>query len=480
MSRDQAVRVRAPHVLASTLALLALAAIACTPSTAHDAAAAVQLRAWPTPRPFDSASSPIVCVEPDVAAALLPTSPSGPLSLRGDPAFHPDQLGPTARYWYDALWDALQDPEFAAWITAVAGRDDLYHYGRTLHTHLSSLLNAFRVTGDLSLLDEVDRLAEHMRSKLRDGWRSTLDGTSGTRDGYLNWVHRYGDSTAHQGKDLHLFNEMRTHAIVAEFTWAFHANRDLTSPNGVDYGQRAQVWTSYLLENFEPKWRERNGVAEGVLPFLDHDSVHSSVAFIKYHHYQAQLTGEGSYATEARRLTDAVLAEFRQVAAGASSAYVWPRFRESSGARHYLQPTTYARYVIGDAVTLHLEDAYRWRDPALVTGLAATVREMVMNTRASFPAFHRDVGGGTTRAGIPPSDAADFNPITENQYAASPYGFAASWDRQGTISTWNCAIHVRRTQRWLDVHLPAGMLIAFANDRAAARADAGEGARSQP
>ncbi len=438
-----------------------LTTAACAPVAGPTLAASAERRAQPTSRP-----APVRVVESTCVPGLRPQGffPGGSLPLRGDPHFDPDRLPSAERYWYDELWNSLADPDIVAYSTSLASRDDLYSYGRTLSTRMGALLTAFRVTGDLAILDEVDRLAEHMRSQLRDGWRSTRDGSNGTRDGYLNWVQRHGSSRTHSGKDLNEFDEMRTHALVAEFAWAFHNNRDLVSPDGVDYGERADVWTEYLTRHFEAKWRERRGLPQLAFPFLAHWSLHATVAFIRYHHYLGAILDSTGHAGEARRLTDQVLDRFVVARAGSDEAFVWPsRIDRDDDDDNYLQPSTYGRYVIGDAIALYLDGAYRWRDPGMAERFAATVREFVMGGAGPDAVFSRDVGGGIARSGIPASDPNGWSAPSASQYADSLFALTARWDGTGAIAARTCEMHERGSGRSPGVHLPAAMLLALAS-----------------
>ncbi len=448
-------------VVACTVGLAAVlvSMAACAPQVRSAIVQDVDLRTEQTFRPAPSAR--LARSNGAMTVARLPEPPRSPLPLRGDPSFDPSGLDDVERFWYDELWDTLSDEAYVSYSTEVARRDDLYHYGRTLHTIINSLLTAFRVTGDLALLDEVDRLSEHMRAHLRDGWRDTLDRTSGTRDGFLNWVYRAGGgSTAHQGKDLHVFDEMRTHALVAEFTWAFHNNRDLPSPGGVPYGERADAWQAYLLDHFEAKWRARNDVLGNRLPFLEHDSLHANMAFAKYHHYVGLLRDSSRDRNESERLSRRVLSHFVMVSLGDEQGVVWPRRLEATEDQHYLQPTTYARYVIMDVVTLHLEGAPAWSDRDLIDAIAITVLSLVIDPAAPAITFARDVGGGAARGGIPASPPTEFQPITENRYAISSYALLTAWDRTGSLATVTHVIHERRSERARHVQLPAAMLLA--------------------
>lgn len=445
------------------MAIVAAALAACAPyATSTAMSTTALLRTKPTPRPAVATTHWTPCLSSAAYADLQGPVPASPWPLRGNPAFDPADLPEEARRWYDRLWDAISDPDRSRSMTALAARDDLYHYSRALHTYVLSLLAAFRATGDLALLDEVDRLAEHMRARLRDPWRGTLDRTDGTTDGYVNWVFRYGNSRDHQGKDLHTFDEMRTHAMVAEVTWALHHNRDLTSPNGIDYGQHADNWIAYLQDHFEAKWRERNEVPEGAFPFLESTSMHATVAFVKYHHYMARITGQAGHLREAERLASIVFDHFATVSHAGETALVWPRtLTDQGGTQNFLQPTTYARYVFGDLVDLHL-DGFTRVSSSTVRAIAHTVRSFVLVGPDTNPSLARDIGGGVARAGIPASAASAWSPPTLGQHTVSPTSFVALWDRSGRVAVTACVVETEAPASLRSAHLPAAMLLALA------------------
>lgn len=430
---------------------------ACVPIATSAAVGEVDLRAEPTARRAPVRVALNVCATHQLDLAPVPV---GSLPLRGDPDFDPEALAPTARCWYDALWSAIDDPNMNDAIVSRARSDDLYEYSRPVHTHVVALLMAFRATGDLALLDEVARLAEFMRSRLRDPWRRTADGSDGTRDGYLNWVFGAGTSDAHQGKDLHPFDEMRAHALVAEVAWALHHNRDLTSPNGFVYGDLADFWAGYLVDDFEEKWRERNGVAWPKFPFLEHESLHATVAFVKYHHYVGALLGSEPHHAEARRLSRDVLTAFSAVSSAAGTALVWPRTWTPDGSAPYLQPTTYVRYVVGDVIDLHLEGVGPWADPDLPVRLAATIQAFVLLDRDAGGGLARDVGGGEARGGIAASDRRSWDRLPDDRYAVSLYAAVARWDRSGEVAAITQAIAAWSTGDLRTVHLPSALLLA--------------------
>lgn len=366
----------------------------------------------------------------------------------------------SAERWLEEIMDTVGDEDRSAYATELADSDDLYQYSRALHTYIVSLLTAYRLTGDDDLLAEVDRLAEIMRSHLDDSWRDTDDNRSRGRDGYRNWVWR-GSNRDHRGKDLNEIDEMRTHALVAEFAWAFETQRGTETDDGTDYGERADFWKEYLREDFEAKWRERKDVPWPKFPFMGRPYVHETVSFIKYHYYMYRLTEREEYLREAKRLTDIVLAEFQEVETDEGPALVWTHaLVRQGGDREFLQPTTYARYVFADAVDLHLEGFDRWADPELVRGLANTLAQFIIDEDEMEMA--RDIGGGERRAGLRPSSDDDWSGPTYTQYAISPFALLAAWDESGIVVEFSERVHERLDSDQRSILVPAGLLLAAA------------------
>ena len=361
--------------------------------------------------------------------APIETPEVAQLDLRGDPDFHPDQLSEDARRWYDRLWEAIEHPDQVPDATSRAGSDNIYNYARELYEYYSALLTAFRITGDLRLLDEIDRLAQIQRSRLADGWRDTLDDTDGTQDGYLNWVDRHISNPALRGKDLTEYNEARAHSILAQIAYVYDRNRDIASPSGVDYGERADFWKYYLTEHFEPKWRERNNVAHGEFPFIfrTRKQVHAVVSVIRYHHYMAKLTGDDRYLSEVARQTDRTFGELRVTEVDGEEAYVWRR-KIGGDNTDYLMPTTYVRYVITDVVDYYLEGLPRWSEEHVPVRFANTLGRLLFDGDGGLA---RDVGGGVARAGYAATDPDDWRRTTPSHYLRRSYALIAPWDPTG-------------------------------------------------
>ncbi len=385
---------------------------------------------------------------------------SAPRPLRGDPTFDPASLSPAAGCWYETLWSLITDPAKSAEFTRLAASNDLYAYSRTLNTHVNALLLALRLTGDLRLLDEVDRLAQHMRAELDDAWHGLASMDSGSVDGYLNWVWRVRDSGAHLGRDLHVTDEMRTHALVAQMAWAFHNNADQISPNGVDYAERARFWLTYLQDHFEAKWRARTGVPWPHMPFVTRPHMHESVDFVRYNHYMYLLTDEQPYRREALRLTDVVFGNFRVGDSPSGPALVTPRsILSEGGSEAYLLPSTYVRYVLSDAVDLYFEGVDRWSDEEVLEMLARTLAEFMLDGGEGLA---RDMGGGVERAGVRASSESDWGRITSFQFANSAYAFLSAWETGDRIAAAALDAYTELNVDQRGVFIPVAMILRLA------------------
>jgi hypothetical protein len=412
------------------------------------------------PRPGPSPSpSPSPSPTPNPA-------PSG-TSLRGNPDFRISDLPSDAQLWYKRLWAAIDDPGSSQDPARWAASDNLYTYARQLHTHVQTLLIAFRVTGDLRLLDEVDRLLEIMRGKLADSWRGTVDGTDGTRDGYRNWVWR-NDENSYTGKDTNKLDEMKTHALVASAAYALHVNRDLTSPSGRSYSAHADFWTDYLVNDFEAKWRDRENRPTG-FPIMIRPHTHTYHSWLKWHYYMGGLTGESGYLAEAKRMADVIWnEEIHTTNTKEGPAYLWTRsILSEGGSEDYLHPTTYARYVYGDVVEFHFEGFHRWANPEVVGGFARTFAEFVIDEEhatSSTDWFASDIGGGVSRAGIR-SDPS-WSRMEIYKFETSPYALVGAWDDTGRVRdvTYRVLQRLGGVDSPRTVYLAAGIFLEEAFD----------------
>jgi hypothetical protein len=460
--------------LLAAASLLALLACACAPPGVARASRPVldqPPRAEPYPREQLAAArvTDDGCeLEGDVPSGGGAWSPD--LDLRGDPSFDPASLPPDVLCWYEALWGVVDDPDRAAYFTRRAERDDLYTYSREVNNHLVALFTAFRVTGDLALLDEIDRLAQHMRAELEDAWHGVASLERGAVDGYLNWVWDQDESDEHKGRDLHEIDEMRTHSMIAQLAYAYAANADLESPNGVDYAERAAFWTDYLRNHFEAKWRERHRVPWPEFPFLERPHLHETLEFVRYHHYMYLLTGEEPYAAEAERLSRVTFENFREADTESGPALVTPRSVLSmGGSLDYLLPSIYFRHVVATVVDLHLEGVEPWSDDEVMAMLARTLSEFILDGEGD--GFARDVGGGVERAGLEPSGEGNWSRISPSVYNISAFALLAAWDDSGEVADVSAAVHEHRGEREKNVFIPSGLLLRAALGSEAVAAD---------
>ncbi len=354
--------------------------------------------------------------------------------MRGDPNFSVSKLPSAARTHYENLWYVIRNPRSTLDPRDWAASDDLYTYARDLHTHVQTLLLAFRATGDLRLLDEIDAITAIMRSKLHDSWRGTADGSS-QRDGYVNWVWRGSDSGSLAGKDTHEMDEAKTHALIASVAYALHVNRDLSSPGGRNYASSANFWSDYLVNTFEAKWRARKGVSSG-FPIMERPDYHSHHSWTKWHYYMGLLTGRSSYMTEANRMADMIWnREIKTTSTSYGTANVWSHGVISLGSKQdYLQPNMYSRYVFADSVEFYFEDFHRWGSDSEMKRFANTIAAFIIDrsgAESSTDWFTADIGGDRARAGIP-SDPS-WNRMHIHRWESSPFSILAPWDASGRI-----------------------------------------------
>ena len=155
-------------------------------------------------------------------------------------------------------------------IESVFGHSDVYQSSRRGQYSQESAMHAFRLTGDLRILDRlcVGYGLMHDNSSFANGWsghnvdllnnRSVQWGSAGvTRGGKvmqgnpwspyhrsLKYINRSTDYRYET--DIYLFNENKHRSLMAEFAWALHLNRGKTSPQGHDYAALADRWAGHL------------------------------------------------------------------------------------------------------------------------------------------------------------------------------------------------------------------------------------------
>jgi hypothetical protein len=377
---------------------------------------------------------------------LPPPSGDRELTLRGDPNFHVSQLPSAQRVHYERLLSEINDNNNRAAMQKLIDTDDHFVYARTIHGYVQSLLNSFRVTGDLRLLDRVDEITQGMRANLGYGWRDTLDGTDGTDKKYLMWVYRNTNEPSYYGKDLKI-NDLKVNALIAMVAHTLDINRDLQSPGGRKYGANADFWKGYLVNHYEAKWRERSKKATGHPITTPHSDSHSFTNYVKGCYYMWKLTGDQAWLNEANRAASILWdKEIRDVAVYDNepfSAYVWTsNLRSMTTSRNFLQSVAYANSNYGDAVTFHLEGFHNWADPVHMRNLARSITEFQFTkadgTRYTSPSdilshgISQDIGGNVERAGIPPNNEVPRR--TASAYVNYQTPIISAWDPSGEIA----------------------------------------------
>ena len=401
---------------------------------------------------------------PTVPASFKPDEAQ--YALRGDPNFSEDSLSAEQRKWYDRLWAAIKNPDQYPNATEMAKSGNSYLYRGDLQDYDNALLTAFRLTGDLRLLDEVSRISELMRKELKDAWHGTRDGTNGKTDGFRNWVDLYDSDKKFRGKDTQMAFDLKANAHVALFAWAFENNRDFQSPGGYDYGKQADFWKDYLVNDFEAKWRKRNDKPK-VFPFAEVTGFHTYHSFMKWHYYMGKLTGNNAYTKEAERMATILWKdEFTETSSGYGTALVWPRDVQAISTdtkQNYMMPTTYAHTVLQEVVDLHFEGFNKYAEPSALTKIARSVADFVID-KDSFDSFARDIGGGKARAGIRASNSSDWSRKSMQNFAESAWSYLATWDSNSNNRIKKAAEQIYQELDGGDgtpkrVFIPTGMFI---------------------
>lgn len=371
--------------------------------------------------------------------------------MTGDYGFDMNSLSPETRVWYERFLAALENPNRYPNVERAASSGDLYQLGRTVGTNVTTILTVFRLTGDLRLLDHVDQIMQIARGQLRD--------TNG--DGYPNWrwLHDRRDDNWY-GDDRHVMDEIMTHAMVSQVAWTYRQNRELTSPSGIDYGERAGFWARYL-DQWEEKWRERSGVATG-FPFIYSNLTHPHLNLIRFHWYSYRLTNDDSYLVEATQLADRFVAnEMRSITTSNGPGLVFPhgviRFEPNLD---YLAPLNYAEYSAQVFMDLAFEGFEPFSPESTLVMLANTIATKVIDNGSQD--FAPTIGGSEPIGGL--DMPRGERRTSASQWAIFPLAEYAAFDATGTIAAVNQQVYEQLERRNLDrpsrIAIPAAMIIA--------------------
>jgi len=280
-----------------------------------------------------------------------------PLSLIGDPDFNVSNLSPEMQVWYTRLWAAIRSEDIYPDPDKEASSGDLYFMGRPLNLYITALLSAFRATGDLALLDEVDRLMELARAQLAD-----YNG-----DGYLNWRYLFGTESIYYGQDTHSMDEMLTHSFIPEVAYVLKSNEQFDPV----YGEHAAFWTDYLEKHFLPKWEARGG--------LEKSLVHPYAHFMRFYYYLYKLTGNLPYLLEAERRATVLNAMMKTQDTSRGEGFVWDHRVIAMGHDALgCQPTVYAVLTVTAFQDLALQGFPPYADDSYMAHYAATFRDQVL------------------------------------------------------------------------------------------------------
>ena len=415
--------------------------------------------------------------------------PSG-LSLRGNPNFSPSSLTSQQRLWFERLRAAMNNPDQTMDPMEMARSDDAYAYGRGLFTHNHSLLLGLRATGDLRFLDEVDELMQEVRDNLDDSWCGGVDdkiskgwyGSMEGEDGYLNFRRRHGSGDVYC-RDVADLEEGMAHSHIALVMYAYHMNRGVESPSGVDYGERADFWLDYLINEFEAKWRDRSGREFPRMDFMDTKFCHTYNSFQMYYYFVGRaLQDQGdsrasAYLSYARDMTDRMFetpylpdeqgSGFVETSTPIGDAVIWSfgapgEELDRGDASLEACPTTYTRYMVPSLVQLRLEGVYRW-DDAIMNKIATTLAYFVFDTddvSDRDEPFAAGVTGGDKVKGILPTEYRTR--FDSNSYVISSLANIMPWNHTGRIAEISMQVF-EDEESDLDnpnaVHLPASFLL---------------------
>jgi hypothetical protein len=383
--------------------------------------------------------------------ALMPLAEARS-SLVGDPRFKETNLPVEARPWYKRIIETTKyrTNNFRGYPTnpdQLARSGDPYFVGRPLNQHITMMLISFRQTGDLRLLDEVVRLMDIARAQLRDPW---LDGS---KDGFLNWRNtRDGKITAKlYGKDIGRdLDEVLYSAVVSQVAYACHLNRNLQSPKGYNYAERADFWKDFMVNHFVKKWRKRNKKPTG-FPYLKSNLMHIYANQIRCHYYMYKLTNDTSYLNEAKKLARNFDANMVVVRTPAGEAYVW------SHSVHFLygprdfggipngQPTTYYPLTYLSIIDLHMEGFEQFASDSEMRKYMIPLRDFVLDGKSDRLPLARGIVGdyGDSRIGRRKGDGktVTVKPFGPNEKTLSKYGREPiqNWARSilGMMAAWD-------------------------------------------
>ncbi len=386
------------------------------------------------------------------AAAQSPSLPPAALSthsLRGDPNFRESQLPPNVRVWYDRMIAAMNNPNEEPNPVKTSSTGDSYMIGRYTGADVTTLLTVFRFTGDLRLLDNIDKAMQAARAQLKDY----------NNDGFLNWRWLEDPSNKqYYGTDYNLLDEIMSAGLVAEVAWAYQENRNLTSPAGINYGERADFWLSYLKQ-WEAKWRQRDNVPTG-FPFIEKDIIHARVNLIRYLWYMHRLTGRQDYLDEATRLANEINThELRPITTPDGPGFVWAEVITANEpqSQWWLDALHYARYTTLVLLDLSYEPFAPFTPTKTLIPIAHTIATKVIDNGATD--FAPTIGGSSPIGGLSPATTQRTDIIRWGIYS---FTFYAAYDTTNKIATTSEQVYNELESdpnNPTRIYIPAGLVV---------------------
>ncbi len=417
-------------------------------------------------------------VQPEPGPGPQPGQPDLSLRATAPPAL----TGEAAALAQAALWYAENgQSHFDKPITWVTGQDDVYTLARTLRDRVSNVLQCFRASKDLRLLDAAARWIGATRINRRVGYRGHGSQVTWPASPFPCYVagadgQMFDGEPRIKGTDLSVMNEVKWHATIAEVAYALHLNGARTSPGGLDYGQEADDWIDYLVNAFLPKWTgggtsgwradyrgvrrsptyangsgggpQRHGrPAEGEWPVcINGGEFHSSLSAMLLAHFMHLLTGSEAARVErdwlARNLAEV---ETPQVPSPTGTARVWRQAWRSQGSDSVLaERATYVGYPVSDLVTARLEGIPHITDDLLIEMFRSVRHFMwlpnVTDGAAATIITRGDICGGVTRG---PVQAHNGSPRTQGQALYFNYLSSIPWEPTGYLEAEAHRLHAQ-------------------------------------
>lgn len=376
----------------------------------------------------------------------------GVFSLLGDETFNP--ASPVLKDGTVLTGDALAVYEGINWLlqnhadryvedggsnlNALATRDNLYYYARTLGTIYGDLFVLFRITGDLRVLDELCRIAALQATKLAVGWRGhDPSKVNWPRHNYRCWVSGSNVGDLYNGTDYHPLDSPRTHEPLFQLLYALRVNQHLDSPaNGAGYYEaQADFWEDYLRDYVriwrgveQAPGRDRNGnvasgwsanyrgqlhdyyydlygsrrASDGVWPMISRHHMHSHVGATALHYWMGKALGPSNpdFADAVDVAIHAIeelvfQRNLYEVDTRYGKGLVWPRSLHDTGhgtaaspLGNYAEGSMYLGYTIHNLVNMWLDGAIPDFATVMAPGAVRTWNEYLFRGLTSSQGLH--------------------------------------------------------------------------------------------